>query len=153
MHYLPPPEFGPRPIPFRWIFPLGQLCVCVLLVGSVTTTPVYRLGIHRSAVLEGVAALNLPAGVIQIPIEASREDKQELKPTGIDLFLWRAITWPLIGLLFWWIAGRAVEALVSSGNGQLTPRISWIEVISGFLVMTAGGLVVLAMLSALFSGK
>lgn len=122
----------------------------MLLVKSATTVTANGLGIRRPQVLEAVAALNIPVGAIQLPIVISRQDKKEWMPVAIDLLLWRAVTWPVIGMLFWWIAGRAVEALVSIGYGQIKPRISWIEAISGLLVMAACGIVFLALLIGLF---
>jgi hypothetical protein len=59
-------------------------------------------------------------------------------PAGINFKVWRAVTWPFIGLLFWWLPGRGIEALSAVKYRQLAPRIGWTETIVGFLVMAAG---------------
>jgi hypothetical protein len=128
-----------KPYPFRWIFPLGQLVLCLFLVAIVMTT--HGLVIpwtYARSMLQAIAAFNLPGGVIQFPIDISRADKMEWRPQGVDVFLWRAATWPVINLVFWWIAGRATEALVSIPYRQLKPRISWAETIFGFLFVAGG---------------
>ena len=58
----------------------------------------------------------------------------------MDFQAWRAVTWPLLGMVFWWIAGRGVDALVAARQKALSPRIGWTETVVGF-VLGAGGLV------------
>ena len=41
-------------------------------------------------------------------------------------------------MVFWWIAGRAAEALVAINHRQLVPKIGWVETVAGFLVMAGG---------------
>jgi hypothetical protein len=46
----------------------------------------------------------------------------------------------VLALLFWWMAGRALEALQVLGHFQIRPRITLIESIIGGVFM-AGGIV------------
>jgi hypothetical protein len=51
---------------------------------------------------------------------------------------WRSITWPFIGVVFWWIVGRGFEALMASRQRVLRPAITWVEVFVGLLVIAFG---------------
>jgi hypothetical protein len=44
---------------------------------------------------------------------------------------WRVISWPLIGILFWWAAGRGIEALLAARRRVVRPQIGWTETIIG----------------------
>lgn len=44
---------------------------------------------------------------------------------------WRDLSWPIIGILFWWLAGRSIEALLFSRHKILLPKITlWQVVVS-----------------------
>jgi len=60
----------------------------------------------------------------------------------MDLLLWRAITWPLLAAVFWWIAGRAAEALIALRHRQLRPRITVVETVVAFLIMAGGAVLI-----------
>ena len=47
---------------------------------------------------------------------------------------WRAITWPIAGLLFWWCAGRAIDALLAAWRSKMGPRICAVEVVGASLL-------------------
>ena len=130
----------PRPIPFRWIFPLGQLVLSWLLVSLVRGLP--GLWIFQHYVLRIIGSLNIPGGLMQLPIAILRADHTDWHPPGIDFFLWRAISWPVLATVFWWIAGRAVEALVALRHRQLKPRITVVETVVAFLTMSAGAVLI-----------
>jgi hypothetical protein len=151
--------------PFRWALPLGQLVLCALLLWPVR--PRIALALHLTALAEPplafrlnetgwmftrwaetnsmkvVAALNIPVGLLQIPYVVVSSDKNEWTPPGIDLFVWRAMVWPILGMLFWWIAGRGAEALAAARQKRLTPPIHWLEMIVGLLLLAMGVLLFL----------
>jgi hypothetical protein len=135
-----------KPYPFRWIFPLGQLVLCLFLLAIIRTTRGLVPSTYVLPTLQAVSAFNLPGGMIQLLIDVARLDKQNPTPPGMDVFFWRAATWPVINMVFWWIAGRATEALVSIPYRQLKPRISWAEAIIGFLFIAGGVFLLLGML-------
>jgi hypothetical protein len=76
--------------------------------------------------------LNLPSGLIQLPYVMLNPSKQERVPVGLDLMTWRVISWPLLGLVFWWSAGRGIDALLSAQSGSVRPAISYAETAIGF---------------------
>jgi hypothetical protein len=78
--------------------------------------------------------LNLPSGLIQLPYVILNPSKEEWVPAGMDVMTWRAITWPLVGVLFWWSAGRGFDALLAMRRGLIHPAISWIETIFGTIL-------------------
>jgi len=75
--------------------------------------------------------LNLPLLLVQLPYVILNPAKQEWVPRGMDFKTWRVISWPLLGILFWWSAGRGMEALVASRRRLAKPRISWFETAVG----------------------
>jgi hypothetical protein len=77
------------------------------------------------------AVLNLPSGLIQLPYIALNASKEEWVPVGLDLMTWRAITWPLLGIIFWWRVGRGIEALLATRRGLIQPQISSVETAIG----------------------
>jgi len=53
---------------------------------------------------------------------------------------WRALTWPVAGTAFWWIVGRAWEALPAARKRSSSPVLTWIEVsVGAVLVLVFGG--------------
>jgi hypothetical protein len=75
--------------------------------------------------------LNLPSGLAQLPYAILNPTKQEWMPRGMDFKTWRVISWPLIGILFWWAAGRGIEALLAARRRVVRPQIGWTETIIG----------------------
>jgi hypothetical protein len=80
------------------------------------------------------SVLNLPSGLIQLPCVILSPSKEEWVPVGLDLMTWRAISWPLLGLLFWWSAGRGIDALLAARQRLVRPRITWIETAIGIVL-------------------
>jgi hypothetical protein len=130
--------FKRGPIPFRWIFPLGQLLLCWFMTAATYSLPLRWLYFHY--VVQIIRGLDLPGGLVQLPSIFFRVDKTAWHPPGIENALWCAISWPVLALLFWWMAGRALEALQVLGHFQIRPRITLIESIIGGVFM-AGGIV------------
>ena len=75
--------------------------------------------------------LNLPAGLVQLPFAIFNPGKQEWFPKGMDFKTWRVISWPLFGILFWWSAGRGIEALLAARRRLVHPQITWTETVVG----------------------
>jgi hypothetical protein len=148
-----------RPFPFRWVLPFGQLIVCVALLWQAKEYIAWGFGLHlppsmfgagafvgSETALTAVAALNLPAGLVQLPYAIFSPEHTNWMPAGMDFKVWRAVTWPFIGLVFWWLPGRGIEALSAIKYRQLLPRIGWAETIVGFLVMAAGATLLIGFL-------
>jgi hypothetical protein len=77
------------------------------------------------------ALLNLPGGLLGLA-------RSDWVPKGMLPQFWRLISWPFIGIIFWWIAGRGIEALISSRWRVFSPAITWVEVVVASLVMAFG---------------
>lgn len=71
--------------------------------------------------------LNLPSGLVQLPYATLNPEKEDWRPRGINLRTWRVISWPIIGIVFWWCAGRGIEALIAARRRSVNPPISWPE--------------------------
>jgi len=71
--------------------------------------------------------LNLPSGLVQLPYVILNPAKEDWRPRGINLRTWRVISWPIIGILFWWCAGRGIEALAAARRRLVNPQITWPE--------------------------
>lgn len=141
MHYLPPVTSAPRPIPFRWILPLGQLVLSLSLLSLVHAIPGYSFWPIRRAVATGVTMLNMPGTFVQLPEAMLRSSRTFWTPPGIDLQSWLAVTSCILALPFWWMAGRALEALRAVKHKLCTPRINWVETVVNFVVMSGGAVI------------
>src|SRR5262245_7888237 len=123
-------------LPFRWILPLGQLVLSTLLF-AIAKLPLGSTTV-RDRALEIIYGLNLPACFIQIALKALRANQQYWTPPGMSFQTWSAIISPVFGMVFWWMAGRALEALVVFKSGLRRPKINGLELNVGFLVMLFG---------------
>lgn len=147
---------------FRLALPLGQLALCALILWPIRGLIFLGLGLRMGtggpplifragpgmrflewSLISGkqtVAAINLPAGVLQLPTIFLSPSRQIWKPAGVDFQTWNAVTWPVLGIVFWWVAGRGADALIATRRKMLAPRIGWTETVLGF-VLGVGGLV------------
>jgi hypothetical protein len=143
---------------FRWILPIVELIICGILLWP------FRYGyefqfrgalhdLFPKLVPTEESVINFPApddpanddgryaelrlaapSLINIPVGFMGLARRETVPAAFLPEWWRAITWPLAGIIFWWISGRGIEALLASRRGLLTPTISWVEAVIGLLV-------------------
>jgi hypothetical protein len=105
-----------------------------------SSTPQFEKWIDaQENAFDTVAMLNVPVIFFDALYSILSGDPQELKPRHIYFKTWRAVTWPLIALPFWWMAGRGAEALAAARRKLLVPRLRWAETVISFLLM-AGGL-------------
>jgi hypothetical protein len=130
----------PRPLPFHWIFPCGQLVLCWFMIAVTYFLP--PLWIFHFPIMRLVRTVNFPGGLLTLPIEIYRADHSPWHPAIIEQNTWLAITWPVQAIVFWWIAGRAAEALLNLRYRQLTPRMTRWETVPAFLIMLAGAFLV-----------
>jgi len=76
-----------------------------------------------------VVALNLPGGLPALTYAILSPANSEWTPRGMFMWTWRDLSWPIIGIFFWWLAGRSIEALLFSRHKMLLPKIRWWEVV------------------------
>ena len=168
---------APSPgFPFRWLLPMTQLLVCILLLQAYWSNlraQVLRLIQRFEQSLQGndqprpqpamvlnvtpdvpaspqpvdprltaPAAFNLPVGFVQAPFVFFSPDKTEWAPEGMLLSEWRAVTWPFIGIIFWWLAGRGLEAFSAAASSRryaiIRPPLHRIEVTLGLCLLALG---------------
>ncbi len=80
--------------------------------------------------------LNFPVAVAQVPYLLAT--KREWVPEGVLRESWRALIWPLVGTLFWWLAGRGADALSASCRRTIRPGLHWIEVAWAVVLLLVG---------------
>ena len=81
--------------------------------------------------------LNFPAFFFDYFIYNMVPDK--VRETDAFRKSWMPVTWPLYGIVFWWMAGRAVEALIAARKRSLIPRIGPPEVTVAIALLLFGG--------------
>ncbi|HKF21842.1 MAG TPA: hypothetical protein VKE93_09745 [Candidatus Angelobacter sp.] len=156
-----PPQYR-KGFSFRLALPLGQLVLCAVILLPIRGYIFYELGLTRLAEpalpfqfgssllrpfvewsqhngLDSVAALNLPAGLVQLPYDIFSRKHVEFTPGAVSFRVWRAVTWPVLGTVFWWSAGRGAEAFVGALNGSLAPRLRWIETVLACTIVAVCG--------------
>jgi hypothetical protein len=98
--------------------------------------------------LWGPVLLNLPAMWLDLPTVFLGNGKDEWVPAGMYFQYWRALAWPLVGILFWWVAGRGIEALIASLKGLTRPQITSAEIVVAILMVCLGGFGLVALIEA-----
>jgi hypothetical protein len=102
--------------------------------------------------LTAPAALNIPVGFVQIPFMLDNPSRSEWAPTGMWIREWRAVSWPFVGLIFWWMAGRGLEAIGAGARffavsqieeaerqHRRAPKLHGIELLIGAALVVVGG--------------
>jgi hypothetical protein len=112
-----------------------------------TLTPEQQVAADRAAKIEYLrmrvpVALDFPVGVAQLPYVIANPAKREWVPKRMLIETWRAVSWPLAGVLFWWSVGRAIEALRAIRKTVISPRVTLVETVFA-AVLVCIGLVVL----------
>lgn len=87
-----------------------------------------------------VAALNMPGGLPDMIYAILSPAHSEWTPRGMFMWTWRDLSWPIIGIFFWWLAGRSIEALLFSRHKILLPKIRWWEVVVSLPVLAFGAI-------------
>ena len=161
------PVRNDRVIAFRWVLPIAEILLCAVLLwpwrGFLTwqlrsaghaywPTAIKRPEpVHLDIKLTGdtktqqeldaakVLEMRVSApAVLNIPCSLFGLLRREAVPRGMLPEFWRSLSWPFFGIVFWWIAGRGIEALVASRRRLLSPAITWIEVFVASLVIVPG---------------
>src|SRR5882762_1814287 len=91
-------------------------------------------------------ALNFPVLIAQLPYILVSPTKREWVPKGMFPDIWRALSWPIAGMFFWWYLGRSFEALYAARQSVAHPRINWAEttfalILCGIGIVTLIGIV------------
>jgi hypothetical protein len=92
--------------------------------------------------------LNFPVLVAQLPYILVSPAKREWIPKGMFPDTWRALSWPLVGIFFWWFLGRSLEALPTARRSIAHPRISWIETACALILLGTGVVALVGILTS-----
>jgi hypothetical protein len=152
-------------IRFAWLLPAAQLLLCAALLWPIRLTIVHALHIPLPSIIErtmvadcqrwspkqdfflsSVVALNIPAGLIQLPYSMNSPTKREWSPKGMNDLVWRAVTWPFLCIPFWWLTGRAIDALTAVKRRLVRPRIGLMEMAIGSIWVAVGALLFVSFL-------
>jgi len=165
--------FSPsRNTPYRWILPIGQFLVCVVILWPLRQSLLteVRYSIHsyrhpewkaqilnsqvkieltaewmremeadtklRNARLPIPTLLNSPVLLAELPYVLVH--KKEWVPLGMSREAWRALSFPILGVVLWWVVGRAVEAIGAARNAIIAPKIGWTETIWSAILLCIG---------------
>ena len=93
---------------------------------------------HHQYYMTVPVVLNFPTLILQLPYVIVA--KREWTAPGIYVETWRVLSWPSIGLVFWWIAGRGLEALQAARREVICPRVHWIETAAALILTFFGGI-------------
>jgi hypothetical protein len=94
---------------------------------------VYEKALRRMRV---PVVLNFPSAVAQVPYLLVT--RREWVPQGMLIESWRALIWPLAGIVFWLLTGRGIEALSASFQSTMHPRLHWAEVTWAVVLLVIG---------------
>ena len=95
---------------------------------------------------EAVSFVNLPGVVLDLPSAMFTTNGEVWTPKRVERMLWQAVTWPILALPFWWMAGRGLEALVSAKKRLIAPRLWWPETVVSCLLLAVGSTLVIGYL-------
>jgi hypothetical protein len=152
-------------IKFALLLPAAQLLLCAVLLWPIRLLIVHELHIPLPSIIEqtmvadcqrwspkqefflsSVVALDIPGGLVQLPYAMNTPTKREWSPKGMNDLVWRAVTWPFLCIPFWWIAGRAIDALNGEKHRLLIPRIGLMEAAIGSVWAAVGALMFIGFL-------
>ena len=97
-----------------------------------TLTPQQQQASDRAAKIEDLrmrapVLLDFPVVIAQLPYILVNPAKTEWIPKGMLPQIWRALSWPFAGVLFWWCAGRGIEALCAARRAVVAPLMTAVE--------------------------
>jgi hypothetical protein len=79
-----------------------------------------------------VQAFNMPGFLLDLAVDrCSKSWPNEWTPRGLDFAQWRALSFPIFCLPFWWIAGSGLDGSLKRS------RLSWLALLLGFSLWVA----------------
>jgi hypothetical protein len=118
-------------------------------------TPEQQQAADRAARVEDLRMavapmLNLPVGIVQLPYVLARPtpEGKEWVPRGMMFTTWRALSWPIFGVFFWWLAGRGIDAFRAARKSILVPRITIPETVFAVIFLGIGVATIVGILTS-----
>jgi hypothetical protein len=155
----------PAGFSFRWVLPLAQLLVCLVALwpvrwflffevshatkslpsqgGSIQLTQADMDAIERAAAIRDrlmkvPVLLDFPVLLVEAGYTLAKPANRGWAPGGMEPDTWRALTWPFAGVLFWWSAGRGIEAFRAARRSVVFPRITLVETVFATVLVCVG---------------
>ncbi len=151
---------------FRWALPVAQLVLCGVLLWPWRHVYIFQLhsALHSRQPEKELILVPIISGPLDLATPRDRRARElaELSlaapaivnlpsafvglalpgsvPSGMYPEYWRSISWPIVGIIFWWIAGRGIDALLASRSRNLFPKITIAETIVALLLTGSVGL-------------
>jgi len=105
------------------------------------TSPEWRQKLRQKEQRERiVVALNGLGSIPEVASAIVSPANTVWVPSGMFTWTWLDISCPILGMLFWFVAGRGIEALASARKGLARPRIRWWEVVLSLVILAYGGI-------------
>jgi hypothetical protein len=161
-----------RLVPLRWFLPVAQLLFCIFVLlpelpflsfqvesAAAAYWPSHAREAGRPAAPGPVVRVVDPTLVPTVPNISLQEARVALPalinlpaffvgasawtPKSILPSYWRALVFPLVGMVFWFVVGRGLEGLQAARRRTPSPSIIWIEFgISLFVIVACAMLCV-----------
>jgi hypothetical protein len=156
---------------FRQILPIGQLVLCILLLGPWRSFYIlqFRAAVHvrwpirsekpvfyitkslapappQEDMVRKLAELRLATpALLNMPCAFAGLARPAAVPAGMLSVFWRSFSWPIVGLIFWWIVGRGIDASPAARLRVIAPAITGAETVVALLVTfgSAAGITVI----------
>jgi hypothetical protein len=159
--------------PFRRLLPIAQLVLSALLLWpwrgfyilqvrseahifwpTRFQQPVYYMTDSpariplREAIVPKLAELRLdmPA-LLNMPAAFTGVARHGAVPNGFLPDFWSSFSWPFVGIIFWWIVGRGIDALLAARLLVVAPAITWAETVTASLVTFGSALLIAAIIA------
>jgi hypothetical protein len=99
----------------------------------------FAAGIENTRAAYWLNGINLPAIFVELPIDRCLPDWPDTwYPPYFTLFSWRALTFPLYSIPFWWFAGLGMDAVFGRRNSRWPVLTIGTVVFTLFLVLCIG---------------
>lgn len=92
-------------------------------------------------------ALDLAGMVFELPEAILSKHHSSWVPRGMMFYEWRELSYPLTSTVFWFVVGRAAEALSSLLKRKLQPRLRWWDGLIMLPPLVIGGLLIALVVS------
>ena len=113
-----------RPFAFRWFLPGVELALSFALV--------YGWAVAYFLLLRPASEVRAyRAGAPKFPSHSAGFGSPGVGASRHAAGILAVLTWPVAGTAFWWIVGRAWEALPAARKRSSSPVLTWIEVSVG----------------------
>jgi hypothetical protein len=158
------PAAKQRLFALRWFLPVAQLFLCMFVLlpelpflgfqiqsaataywpyhtSEANTPPAPVMRVVDPAIVPIVPNVKLQEARIALPALINLPGffigASAWTPRGILPSYWRAMIFPLVGMIFWFVAGRGLEGLRAAQRRTRFPTITWVEFGASVFIIVA----------------